>query len=217
MTLLYCMAGKVVCGWLLLAGLTALAAEVAQPATLSTAGAPTEHTRATMHEASPTWSQLSERQKTALTPLKKLWPEINEAQKRKWLAVSRNYRELPEQEQQKMHERMREWVAMGPRDRAHVRLEYARAQTLSVDERRARWEAYQALSDDERKKLADASPRKPKGAAIALQPVPTSKIVTPPQAADHTLAQGFSALRIDIDQSHPKTLLPLNVPGHASP
>ena len=168
-------------------------------------------------EPSPAWMELSERQQVALLPLKKMWPEINQAQKRKWLAVSRNYHDLPEQEQEKMHARMHEWVSMGPRERAHARLEYARAETISVDERRNRWEAYQALSEEERKQLADQPVRKIKGAAIALHPAPTSKIVTPPQAADHTLAQGFSALRIDIDQIHPKTLLPLNVPGHASP
>ena len=151
------------------------------------------------------------------SPLKKMWPEINQAQKRKWLAVSRNYHDLPEQEQEKMHARMNEWVAMSPRERAHARLEYARAQTISVDERRNRWEAYQALSEEERKQLADQPLRKIKGAAIALRPAPTSKIVAPPQPVNHVAAHGFSALRIDTDQIHPRTLLPLNVPGHASP
>ena len=168
-------------------------------------------------EPSPAWMELSERQQVALLPLKKMWPEINQAQKRKWLAVSRNYHDLPEQEQEKMHARMNEWVAMSPRERAHARLEYARAQTISVDERRNRWEAYQALSEEERQQLAHQPARKPKGAAIALHPVPTSKIVAPPQVNTHDTGHGFSALRIDTDQIHPRTLLPLNVPGHASP
>ena len=169
-------------------------------------------------EASPSWVELSERQQAALSPLKKMWPQINEPQKRKWLAVSRNYHELPDEEQQKMHARMRDWVRLGPRERAQARLEYARAQTLSVDERRNRWEAYQALSEDERNRLAQHPVRQPKGAAIALRPVPAPKITPAPVASqprDHT--KGFSALRIDTDQIHPVTLLPLNVPGHASP
>lgn len=170
-------------------------------------------------ESSPAWSELSPEQQTALHPLKKLWPEINQAQKRKWLAVSRNYHELPEQEQLTMHARMRDWVRMDPRERSQARLEYARAQTLSVDERRARWEAYLALSDEERKALAEHRPRQPKGAAIALRPVAAPKI-TPPRASQPpqpAYVKGFSALRIDTDQIHPRTLLPLNVPGHASP
>jgi hypothetical protein len=168
-------------------------------------------------DASPAWAELNERQHKALWPLKKMWPEINQAQKRKWLAVSRNYHDLPEQEQDKMHARMNEWAALGARERAHARLEYARAQTISVDERRNRWEAYQALSEEERKQWADQPVRKLKGAAIALHPVPTSKIVAPPNVLDHATAHGFSALRFDTDQIHPRTLLPLNVPGHASP
>ena len=168
-------------------------------------------------EASPIWTELSPDQQNALAPLKKLWPSINVAQKRKWIAVSRNYPDLPELEQQKMHQRMREWVRLGSRERAQARLEYARAQTLSVDERRQRWEAYQALSEEERKQLADQSPRQTKGAAIALRPVPTSKIIPAPKAAQANPAQGFSALRLDTDQIHPRTLLPLNVPGHVSP
>lgn len=168
-------------------------------------------------EAAPVWANLGPQQQSALAPLKRLWPSINEAQKRKWLAVSRNYHELPEQEQQKMHERMREWVHLGPRERALARLEYARAQTLSVDERRMRWQAYQALSKDERKQLADQSPRQVKGAAIAVRPVPADKITPPDQSAQNTGRSGFSALRLDPDKIHPRTLLPLNVPGHASP
>lgn len=170
-------------------------------------------------EASPTWAELSPNQQTALNPLKKLWPEINQAQKRKWLAVSRNYHDLPEQEQLTMHARMRDWVRMDPRERSQARLEYARAQTLSVDERRARWEAYLALSDEERKALAQHKPRQPQGAAIALRPVAAPKINPPPPSAQAhpTYPKGFSALRIDTDQIHPRTLLPLNVPGHASP
>lgn len=170
-------------------------------------------------ETSPTWAELSAPQQTALNPLKKLWPEINQAQKRKWLAVSRNYHDLPEQEQLTMHARMRDWVRLDPRERSQARLEYARAQTLSVDERRARWEAYLALSEEERKALGQHKSRQPQGAAIALRPVAAPKINPPPPAAQSQTPypKGFSALRIDTDQIHPRTLLPLNVPGHASP
>ena len=168
-------------------------------------------------EASPTWAELNPQQQTALHPLKKLWPDINQAQKRKWLAVSRNYHDLPEQEQLTMHARMRDWVRLDPRERSQARLEYARAQTLSVDERRARWEAYLALSDAQREALAQHRPRQPKGAAIALKPVAAPKITPPRTQTPPAYVKGFSALRIDTDQIHPRTLLPLNVPGHASP
>jgi hypothetical protein len=195
------------------------AAPVARPAPTAPAQAhPAPRVATPLIEASPTWAELNANQQTALNPLKKLWPEINQAQKRKWLAVSRNYHDLPEQEQLTMHARMRDWVRMDSRERSQARLEYARAQTLSVDERRARWEAYLALSEEERRQLARHNPRQPKGAAIALRPVAAPKINPPPAAqTQKPYHQGFSALRIDTDQIHPRTLLPLNVPGHASP
>jgi Protein of unknown function (DUF3106) len=170
-----------------------------------------------MPVSSPRWTELTPEQQLALTPLKKLWPDINQARKRKWLAISRNFHDLPEMEQQKMHERMREWASMTEVERAQARLQYAHAQTLSVDERRQRWEAYQALSPEERQKLAQHRPRKPQGAAIALRPAPRSKIITPVHRPETAAPPAFSALRIDTDQIHPTTLLPLNVPGHASP
>jgi hypothetical protein len=168
-------------------------------------------------ESSPRWTELTPEQQLALTPLKKLWPDINQARKRKWLAISRNFHDLPEMEQQKLQDRMREWASMTEAERAQARLQYARAQTLSVDERRQRWEAYQALSPEERQKLAQHRHRKPQGAAVALRPAPRSKIITPVRRPETAAPQGFSALRIDTDQIHPITLLPLNVPGHASP
>jgi hypothetical protein len=164
-------------------------------------------------DATLSWSELTERQQNALSPLKKLWPEINQAQKRKWLAVSRNYHDLPEEEQLKMHARMRDWVRLGPRERAQARLEYARSQTLSVDERRQRWEAYQALSEVERQQLAQNAPRQPKGAAIALRPVSAAKISPPVNRTEPQKGAGFSLLRIDTDRIHPVTLLPTQPPG----
>ncbi|MEY2620731.1 MAG: hypothetical protein RIT26_551 [Pseudomonadota bacterium] len=207
-------------GWVWrLAWLFALALNAHAQAPKSDLSPPEKAIKAPLIETSPAWAELSDRQQSALAPLKKLWPTINEAQKRKWLAVSRNYHDLPEMEQQKMHERMREWVRLGPRERAQARLEYARAQTLSVDERRARWEAYLALSEEERQQLAPKAPQALKGAAIAVRPVPAHKITPPPVTVQskNPPAQGFSALRLDPDQIHPRTLLPLNVPGHASP
>jgi hypothetical protein len=196
----------------------ALTAWAAEPGTAHTQKSPQPAASSSIKaEASPRWHELSESQQMALTPLKKLWPEINQVRKRKWLAVSRNFQDLPEMEQQKLQDRMREWASMTEAERAQARLQYAHAQTISVDERRQRWEAYQALSLEQREQLAQHRPRKPQGAAVALRPAPRSKIITPVHRPDATASQGFSALRIDIDQIHPTTLLPLNVPGHASP
>lgn len=83
-----------------------------------------------------------------------------------------------------MHSRMNEWVTMSPQDRATARLNFAKTKELSKqftpDEKKAKWETYQALSPEEKAKLAANSP-KPAGAATAVKPVPAQKLAATPK------------------------------------
>lgn len=134
----------------------------------------------------PIWADLTAEQKQALKPLEATWNTISEPQKRKWLAVSKNYPALSPAEQATMHSRMNEWVTMSPQDRAAARLNFAKTKELSKqltpDEKKAKWETYQALSPEEKAKLvANASP-KPAGAATAVKPVAPQKLVVIPKS-----------------------------------
>lgn len=84
-----------------------------------------------------------------------------------------------------MHSRMNEWVAMSPQDRAAARLNFAKTKELSKqltpDEKKAKWETYQALSPEEKAKLAAKASPKPTGAATAVKPVPTQKLAVTPK------------------------------------
>lgn len=124
-------------------------------------------------------------QQQSLKPLAAVWPGISEPQKRKWLEVSKNYSKLSQAEQSTMHSRMIEWVAMSPQDRAAARLNFAKTKELSKeltgDEKKAKWQTYQALSPEEKAKLvANASP-KPSGAATAVKPVAPQKLAVTPK------------------------------------
>lgn len=131
----------------------------------------------------PTWSQLSPAQRNALAPLASHWHTIDEARKRKWLALAENFARLPADEQARMHSRMTEWAALSPQQRTEARLNFAEAQQLSSDEKKAKWEAYQALPPEEKRKLArSAAPRTPLPAA-AVKPVPADKLATVPRFA----------------------------------
>jgi hypothetical protein len=153
----------------------------------------------------PTWSELSHKQREALKPLADAWPSLNELHKRKWLVLSQNFAELSPQEQHKLQQRMSEWANLTARERAQARLHFAEVRQLPDDERRAKWEAYQALSDEQRRKLADdILLEPPRGAAVASRPVASSKLTQPPAAKPDQVLQP----RIDTDQIHPKTLLP---------
>ena len=130
----------------------------------------------------PEWRELNPPQQLALKPLAAKWSGINEAQKRKWLAVSQNFAALPPAEQTRLHGRMTEWVALSPQERSQARLNFAGARDVPPDERMAKWQAYQALSPEERQELAAQGPLKPRGAATAIKPSPTQKLVVTPTA-----------------------------------
>lgn len=134
----------------------------------------------------PSWAELTPMQQQALKPLAASWnTTISEPQKRKWLEISKNYPSLSPEGQATMHSRMNEWVTLSPQQRAQARLNFARTKELSrqltPEEKKAKWETYQALSPEEKQRLAAKANPKPTGAATAVKPVSPQKLapVTP--------------------------------------
>ena len=137
----------------------------------------------------PVWSQLTPSQQQALAPLASNWnTSMNEAQKRKWLEISKNHGALTPQAQATLNSRMIEWVALSPQQRAQARLNFGKtlelSRQLTPEEKKAKWEAYQALSPEEKQKLAATASPRPSGAATAIKPVAPQKLaIVPEQAA----------------------------------
>lgn len=146
----------------------------------------------------PLWSELTPLQQQALAPLAGKWDTVSQAQKRKWLALSQNYPGMSGAEQAKLHSRMSEWAALTPQQRTEARFNFGETKQLSADDKKAKWEAYQALPAEEKRKLAASAPKAPATAA-AVKPVPaqklaevpkprvakTPRIATPPGQVDH--------------------------------
>ncbi|TFZ04719.1 DUF3106 domain-containing protein [Ramlibacter rhizophilus] len=152
----------------------ALAQPTASPALL--AAAP-------VGDAPRAWAALSRENRRALAPLASNWSRLSDAQRRKWLALAHNFGSLSPAEQATLQARMSEWIALSPQQRAQARLNFGEARQLPADERKAKWEAYQALPPDEKRRLAEtARPRTP-GTASPVRPVPADKLVTVPRAA----------------------------------
>ena len=152
------------------------------------------------------WGELSAAEQKALKPLAANWNRIDEAQKRKWLAISKNFNTLSPTEQATLHSRMSEWVALSPKQRTQARLNFAETTKLPPDEKRAKWEAYQALSPEEKNKLAASATPRPPGAATAVKPVPPQKLATPVNAKPpRGGASGVASGTKQLDQN---TLLP---------
>ena len=156
-------------------------------------------------EAGPKWSELNAEQQASLSPLQHLWSGLEENRKRKWLAIAKTFPGLSPQAQATAQERMKEWAALSPTQRSQARLNFAQSQQLSTNEKKAKWEAYQALNDEEKQKLASGKSPLPKGAATAPKPIAPEKLTTTP-----LLKEGQSkAPRIETTEVHPRTLLPV--------
>lgn len=154
----------------------------------------------------PLWIDLSESQQQALSPLSQLWPTMNEPHKRKWLAISQNFAQLSVDEQNTLQSRMHEWAALSPQQRTAARLNFAGAQLLPQEDKKAKWEAYQALSPEAKQKLAAQQNQPVLGAAPAVKPVAATKLTTSPAASTNKTLP-----RIATDQVAPATLLPTPV------
>ena len=169
-------------------------------------------------QSGPGWETLTTAQKLALYPLAERWALISEAQKRRWLSLATNFSALPPEEQAKFHDRMTDWTSLSAQQRNQARLNYAVTNRLARDDIREQWEAYQALSDDEKRALAARAAPKPKGAATALRPVSPKKLAQVP-AATQANPNRPNAPKIPpvIDQS-PRVAAPVTpaVPGAAS-
>lgn len=129
----------------------------------------------------PAWSELSPTQKQALEPLAAQWQtSMSDQQRRKWIEISTNYQNLSPEGQATLHSRMNEWVALSPQQRAQARLNFAKTEELSREmtpaQKQEKWQAYQALSAEEKAKLAAKAPRRPTGAATAIKPVAPQKL-----------------------------------------
>lgn len=184
---------------LLCAGVMTLApgvvahAQIAQPANAASATL----------SSRPLWKDLSAPQQQALAPLMQLWPTMTEPHKRKWLALSQNFAQLSADEKSTLQGRMHEWAALSPQQRTTARLNFAGAQQVPQEDKRAKWEAYQALSPEAKQKLAAQQAKPVVGAAPAVKPIASDKLTSPPSASNNKPLP-----RIATNQTAPVTLLP---------
>jgi len=133
----------------------------------------------------PAWDELSHAQKQALAPLASHWGQLHAAQRRKWISLSGNFDKMSPEERAVLHTRMTGWASLSPQERSRARLNFAEVKRLApADERKAKWEAYQALAPEEREALARTAAAPPKGAAIPAKPA-AQRVVAPVPPADH--------------------------------
>jgi hypothetical protein len=152
----------------------------------------------------PRWQDLTVSQQKALAPLAERWADMPLVSKRKWLEISKTFDKLSSAEQEKSHLRMSEWVALSRKERTQARLTFVDSKSMDAQQKAAHWQAYQELSDEEKRKLAQASQIKPTG-ATTVKPQANTKLAEP-------ITTRHSAKTDDTKRSTPplqnNTLLP---------
>jgi hypothetical protein len=102
----------------------------------------------------PLWRTLTPSQQVALQPLQGEWDQMDGVRKQKWLQLANRFNGMKPEEQERVHQRMREWVKLTPAQRELARETYARARKIAPAQKTASWENYQQLPDEQKKKLA---------------------------------------------------------------
>ena len=182
---------------------TAVTGAFAQTLQASAANPPARSSAAPASNSS--WQSLQSSQKKALAPLAPHWAQISPAQRNKWLAMSNNFDNLSNKEQAILHERMAEWSSLSPRQRAQARLNFNQTKTLDADAKKTQWETYQALSPEDKKKLAAQQTTGIRGAATASQAASPNKVIPLSGKSIPAEAATKSTSSIVIDK---RTLLP---------
>lgn len=100
------------------------------------------------------WQELKPTQRTLLKPLEREWSAIGPQHKQKWIEMSARFPTMSPPEQARIQERMTEWARLTPQQRSQARLNFQEAKQLPATDRKARWDAYQALSPEEKRQFA---------------------------------------------------------------
>jgi len=98
---------------------------------------------------------------------------------------------------------MKEWVALSPAQRNQARLNFNTLQNLSKDQRKSRWDEYQSLSEEEKRKLSAGVLAPARTAAPSPRPMASDRLVQP---TVRTVPAAALPPRAPIDR---KTLLPV--------
>jgi hypothetical protein len=100
------------------------------------------------------WSHLTEAQHVALAPFATQWDSFSDERKKKWLRIASRFHRMSPDAQKHLHQRMEEWVRLTPDQRKVARENYQVSKSVPLEKREKAWDAYQKLSEEQKKKLA---------------------------------------------------------------
>lgn len=163
----------------------------------------------------PLWRDLSNAQQVALAPLEPEWDRMEGPRKRKWIEMSARFASMSAAEQQRVHERMRQWMKLTPAQRELARENYSRASRVAQGDKAADWENYKQLSADQKRRLAN-SPAATRHKSIPVALPETPMLVTPTPCPPNTTRRGAECILIGTDIVVPSATASLPPAGPAA-
>ena len=135
-----------------------------------------------------TWEGLKPAQQKILAPLESDWDYMLPDSRKKWIQVANIYPKMTTQDQDRLQSRMASWSNLSQKERRLARENYLASLKFPTEKKAEAWSAYQKLSDDQKKKLADSEAKKKPTAANAptLQQHPISPKAALPPAVINT-------------------------------
>jgi len=134
-------------------------------------------------KADGTWESLKPAQQKILAPLESDWDYMLPDSRKKWTQVANIYPKMSTQDQERLQSRMTGWSNLSQKERRLARENYLASLKFPAEKKAEAWSAYQKLSDEQKKKLAESESKKKPTAANAptLQQHPISpKVALPP-------------------------------------
>jgi hypothetical protein len=123
----------------------------------------------------PSWSSLSVSQKETLSTLQEDWITLSGEQRTKWVQLANRYEKLPEAERERLKSRMSDWAKLSTNDRRVARANFIKSLDIPNEKKSEAWEAYQQLTPEEKKQLADEAAEKNKSKKPSLVNSPSLK------------------------------------------
>jgi len=132
-----------------------------------------------------TWESLKPAQQQILAPLESDWDYMLPDSRKKWTQVANIYPKMSEQDQQRLQSRMASWSKLSQKERRIARENYLSSLKFPAEKKAEAWSAYQKLSDEQKKKLAEVEAKKKPNAinAPTLQHHAINQKSTPPPPA----------------------------------
>jgi hypothetical protein len=132
-----------------------------------------------------TWESLKPAQQQILAPLESDWDYMLPDSRKKWTQVANIYPKMSGQDQQRLQSRMASWSKLSQKERRIARENYLSSLKFPTEKKAEAWSAYQKLSDEQKKKLAEVEAKKKPNAinAPTLQQHAINQKSTPPPPA----------------------------------